>query len=87
MELVTIREVSEYTEQFKGLMNNTIIDGYTELSYSTTKFINAILMSAATLNEAFLDMMKKGYNLAATPFIRMQLDNCLTVYANIIYIS
>lgn len=85
MELITIREVSEYTDQFKGLMNDTLIDGYTELSYSTTKFINTILMGAATFNEAFLDMMKKGYNLAATPFIRMQLDNCLSVYASMIY--
>lgn len=85
MELITIREVSEYTYQFRDLMYEAIMDEYTELSYSTTKFINAILMGAITLNESFLELMKKGYNLAATPMIRMQLDNCLTTYASIIY--
>lgn len=77
--------VEEYTGRYYKVMDSVALDSYTELSLSTTKFIDSIAMAAININDSFLMLLTKGYQFTAMPMIRMMVDNCLLVYAACIY--
>ena len=77
--------VEEYTNRYNKVMDSVALDSYTELSLSTTKFIDSIAMAAININDSFLMLLTKGYQFTAMPMIRMMVDNCLVMYAASIY--
>lgn len=52
--------------------------------YPTDFYTNAILNRAMAINDAFTRLAKLGNYVAAAPYIRMQMDNCISAYAGMI---
>lgn len=52
--------------------------------YITDLYTNAILNRAMAINDAITRLAKLGNYVAAAPYIRMQMDNCINAYAGMI---
>lgn len=51
--------------------------------YPTDLLTNAIINRAMAINDAYFRVTKNNNYIAATPYIRMQMDNCICCYAGL----
>ena len=49
--------------------------------YPMDLYLNAIINRAMAINEAYFRVAKLNNYIAAAPYIRMQMDNCISAYA------
>ena len=52
--------------------------------YPTDLYTNAIINRAMAINNAYFRLTKLNNYVAAAPYIRMQMDNCINCYAGLI---
>ena len=51
--------------------------------YPTDLYTNSIINRAMAINDAYFRLTKLNNYVAAAPYIRMQMDNCISAYAGI----
>lgn len=52
--------------------------------YPTDLYTNSIINRAMAINDAYFRLAKLNNYVAAAPYIRMQMDNCISAYAGLI---
>ena len=52
--------------------------------YPTDLYTNAIINRAMAINDAYFRLTKLNNYVAAAPYVRMQMDNCINCYAGLI---